>query len=568
VFITEVPNRNSPPAILLRESYREGKSVRSRTLANLSSLSAMQVAGMKCALAGNALFGEDSGIEKVSDRAEGAVRAVEIAIRRLGLEKLICRDASRERSVVMGMLVARILAPGSKLATTRDWHATTLPEDRGLGDVKEDDLYEAMDWLFERQDAIEKKLAARHLKNDGLVLYDLSSSYMEGTTCPLAKRGYNRDGKSGKLQVNYGLVTDARGCPVAIRVYEGNTSDSTTVLGHATRIKDEFGIDQMVLVGDRGMISQKQVDALREEGNIQWITALKTGAIRRLVETKSLQMGLFDKRNLFSFTDSMFPGERLVACKNEALGKLRAHNRTSLLDATCKELKKVAGMVANGKLVGKDIIGVRVGKVVNKYKMAKHIQLEIDAGSFAFTIDQASVDDEASLDGVYVVRTSVPEERMPPAEAVRSYKRLANVERAFRSMKTVDLHVRPIHHRLENRVRAHILLCMLAYYIQWHMQEALRSMLFFDEDLAAKAARDPVAPAQRSSAAQTKARTQTTADGELVMSLRSLLKNLATITRSTFAPKNAKSATQSFTMITRASPLQTKAFELLALIQL
>lgn len=568
MFITEVPNRTSRPAVLLRESYREGGRVRSRTLANLSALSAMQVAGMKSVLAGSAIFGPDAGLEKVDDRFEGAVRAVEIAARKLGVEQLLSRSPCHERSVVMGMLIARVLDPSSKLATTREWQATTLPADRGLEDVTEDDLYESMDWLLERQDAIEKKLSQRHLKNDGLVLYDLSSSYMEGSTCPLAKLGYSRDGKKGTLQVNYGLVTDARGCPVAIRAYAGNTSDSTTVLEHAKRLKNDFGVAHMVLVGDRGMISQKQVNALRKEGDIQWITALKTGAIRSVVATKSLQLGLFDKTNIFSFTDPAFPGERLVACKNEELAKLRAHKRASLLDATCKELDRVSSMASKGSVVGEDAIGVRVGKVVNKYKVAKHFTLKIEPTSFTYEVNKQSVEHEAALDGLYVVRTSVAEETMSAEDAVRSYKRLANVERAFRSIKTVDLHIRPIHHRLEGRVRAHMLLCMLAYYIQWHMQEALRPMLFADEDQAAKATRDPVAPAKRSAAASKKATSRVLPDGDKVTSFRSLLKNLATITRSTFAPINAKNEKQRFTMLTRASPMQAKAFALLDTIQM
>lgn len=563
MYLAEVPNRGSKPAVLLRESYREGKSVRTRTLANLSSLSAAQVAGIRAALAGEVLFSAEGGLSKVSDRSHGAVHAVEVAIAKLGIEKILDRAPSRERELVTAMLVARVLDPASKLATTRSWHDTTLAEDRGLCDADEDDLYEAMDWLLERQDAIEKKLSARHLANKGLVLYDLSSSYMEGSTCPLAKLGYSRDGKKGTLQINYGLVTDARGCPVAIRVYEGNTSDSTTVVAHAKRIKNDFGIEQMVLVGDRGMLSQRQIHSLREEGGIDWITALKTGAIRRAVDSKALQMRLFDQRNLFSFTDPQFPGERLVACKNEELARLRAHKRQSLLDATCKSLDKIVGMVERGTVSGQDAIGVRVGKVIDKYKMAKHIETTIAAERFGYALRQASIDEEAMLDGVYVVRTSLAAEAMSADEAVRSYKRLANVERAFRSMKTVDLHVRPIHHRLETRVRAHIFLCMLAYYIEWHMKEALRPLLFADEDQAAKNVRDPVAPAKRSRAALQKIQDRQLEDGTTVHSFRSLLKNLATITRSTFAPKAAKTASQNFTMTTRESPLQARAFALL-----
>jgi transposase len=563
MYIAVVPNRASPPAFLLRESYREGSKVRTRTLANLSSLTPSQIDGVRRALRGDEFFGADGPVRKVRDQSHGAVDAVLRAIRRLGLERLIDRERSQNRDLVVAMLVSRITNAESKLATTRTWSTTTLPEDRGLTNATEDDVYEAMDWLFERQDAIEKRLATRHLRERGLVLYDLSSSYFEGHTCPLAKLGYNRDGKSGKLQVNYGLLTDERGCPVAVRAYEGNKSDSTTLVDQVERVQRDFGIDGFVIVGDRGMISQKQIKALREKEGIAWITALKSGRIRTLINSGTLQLGLFDEKNLFAFQDAHLPNERLIACKNHDLAKLRAHKRQSLLDATCKELDKVKTMAANGKIAGKGAIGVRIGKVINKYKVAKHFALDIGEASFAYRIREDRVAEETALDGLYVIRTSLSEEQANNEQAVRHYKKLANVERAFRAIKTVDLKVRPIHHHLENRVRAHIFLCTLAYYIEWHMREAWRTILFSDEDQAAKETRDPVAPATRSERALAKVATKHLEDGTAAHSFRTLLADLAMITRSTFAPVGVSDVTQTFTMTTEPSSQQQRALQLL-----
>ena len=563
MYIATVPNRGSPPAILLRESYREGGRVKSRTLANLSSLTENQVEGMRRALRGEPLFGPDGPIRKVRDRSHGAVDAVRQVIRKLGLEVLIDRQPSRERDLVMALLVARITDAQSKLATTRAWQTTTLPEDLGIADATEDDLYDAMDWLFDRQDAIEKKLAARHLRQHGLVLYDLSSSYFEGHQCPLAKLGYNRDGKKGKLQVNYGLLTDERGCPIAVQVYEGNASDSTTLLDQVERVRSDFGIDGFVIVGDRGMITEKQISSLRKTGGMAWVTALKSGRIRSLLHSGVLQLGLFDERNLFSVRDPKLAGERLIACKNHDLARLRAHKRQSLLDATRKELDAVQRIVARGKLVGKAAIGLRIGKVINKHKVAKHFLLEIHDSNFEYRLRDDRIAEEAALDGVYVIRTSLSQESTSDEQAVRHYKKLANVERAFRSIKTIDLKVRPIHHHLENRVRAHIFLCTLAFYVEWHMREAWRAVLFSDEDQAAKNTRDPVAPATRSPGALDKVATKRSEDGAPVHSFRTLLADLATITRSTFAPVGADNEGQTFTMLTVPSPEQARALQLL-----
>ncbi len=563
MYIATVPNRGSPPAILLRESYREGGRVKSRTLANLSSLTEKQVEGMRRALRGEPLFGPDGPIRKVRDQSHGAVDAVRQVIRKLGLEVLIDRQPSRQRDLVMALLVARITDAQSKLATTRAWKTTTLPEDLGVADATEDDLYDAMDWLFERQDAIEKKLATRHLRQQGLVLYDLSSSYFEGHQCPLAKFGYNRDGKKGKLQVNYGLLTDERGCPIAVQVYEGNASDSTTLLDQVERVRSDFGIDGFVIVGDRGMITEKQISSLRKTGGMTWVTALKSGRIRSLVHSGVLQLGLFDERNLFSVRDPKLAGERLIACKNHDLARLRAHKRQSLVDATRKELDAVQRIVARGKLVGKAAIGLRIGKVINKHKVAKHFLLEIHDSTFEYRLREDRIAEEAALDGVYVIRTSLSQESTSDEQAVRHYKKLANVERAFRSIKTIDLKVRPIHHHLENRVRAHIFLCTLAFYVEWHMREAWRPVLFSDEDQAAKNTRDPVAPATRSPGALDKVATKRSEDGAPVHSFRTLLANLATITRSTFAPVGADNEGQTFTMLTVPSPEQARALQLL-----
>jgi transposase len=563
MYIATVPNRSSPPAFLLRESYREGGKVRSRTLANLSSLTLRQIDAMRRVLQGEDVFSQDGPVRKVRDLSHGAVAAVEKAIRKLGVERLIDRKASRERDLVLAMLVSRITHAESKLATTRTWHTTTLPEDRRVEDAAEDDLYEAMDWLLERQDAIEKRLAKRHLVEDGLVLYDLSSSYFEGATCPLAKIGYSRDGKKGTLQVNYGLVTDERGCPVAIRAYEGNTSDSTTLIEQVERVQNEFGIAELVIVGDRGMISQKQIDVLRKKEGVAWITALKSGKIQALAKSGALQLGLFDERNLLSFEDASLPGERLIACKNHELAKMRAHKRQSLIDATCKELDKVRACVERGTLIGKGPIGVRIGKVINRFKVAKHFAIDIGEAIFTYEVRDERVAEEAALDGLYVIRTSLTKERVSDEQAVRNYKKLANVERAFRSMKTIDLQIRPIHHRLEKRVRAHIFLCMLAYYVEWHMREAWRPMLFCDEDQGAKTNRNPVAPAVRSEAAFAKTAMRRLDDGTTVHSFRTLLADLAMITRSTFAPRDTAEGSHTFTMTTVPTTTQERALSLL-----
>ncbi len=563
MHIDIVPNRNSPPAVLLRESYREGTKVRKRTLANLSALSAEQVDAIRRTLKGERLVPLAELFEIVRSRHHGHVQAVRAAIKQLGFESVVASRPSRERDLVVAMVIARILEPTSKLATTRWWHTTTLPEAFGVADADEDDLYAALDWLITRQEHIEKKLAARHLKKGGLVLYDLSSSYFEGTTSPLAALGYNRDGKSGKLQVNYGLLTDPQGRPVAVSVFEGNTGDPKTLMPQVEKLQKTFAIKQLVLVGDRGMISQKQIDELKQRDGLDWITALRTGAIRKLLDGGHIQLGLFDQRNLFEVTHPDFPGERLVACRNPQLALLRANKRQSLLEATSRELEKVRGMVSRGKIKGKDAIGVRVGKVVDKYKMSKHLVLDIRDDGFDFHVEDDKVSAEAALDGIYVVRTSVPAQLLATDDVVRSYKMLSQVERAFRSFKTVDLEVRPIRHRLEDRVKAHIFLCMLAHYVAWHMIESWRQLLFCDEDQQAKKTRDPVAPAKRSNAALDKVHSKVLDDGTPVHSFQTLLKDLSSIVSNTCRRQGARADEPTFDLVTNPNLTQQRAYDLL-----
>ena len=500
-------------------------------------------------------------------RAHGHVQATALAMQRLGLASLIASKPCRERDLVLAMVASRIIEPATKLATTRLWHTTTLADEFGVADADENDLYAAMDWLLSHQDAIQKKLASRHLREGGLVLYDLSSSYFEGTTCPLAKLGYNRDGKKGLLQVNYGLLTDARGCPVAVSVHEGNTADSRTFMPAVQKLRADFGIEQMVMVGDRGMVSNKAIDEMRETDGIGWITALKSVSIRALVEQGQLQMDLFDERNLLELSSPEYPGERLVACRNEALAKLRAHKREALLAATERNLDKILVRVDKGKLKGQDLIGVRVGKIINQYKVAKHFDLTIADTALSWARKQDSIVSEAALDGLYIVRTSVPATQMDAPECVRSYKSLANVERAFRSIKTIDLKVRPIHHRTADRVRAHIFLCMLAYYVEWHLREAWRELMFADTEQQAKATRDPVAPAKRSDSAQTKAATHTLDDGTTAHSFATLMAELATLVRNTCRTPHAGAHAPTFEVTTNAQPKHQRALALVQAIQ-
>jgi hypothetical protein len=563
MHVDAVPNRGSRPAYLLRESFRDGGKVRKRTLANLSSLADEQIDAIRRVLRGERLAPASELFEITASRIHGDTHAVLTAMKRMGFRELLSSRPSWEAEVIMGLVAARVVAPHTKLATARWWRTRTLPQDLHIEHATEDDVYQAMDWLLARQPVIEKKLAARHLTNGGLALYDLTSSYFEGKTCPLARIGHNRDGKKNKLQVNYGLLTDRRGCPVAVSVYDGNIGDAKTLMPQVSKLKKDFALDRVVLVGDRGMIGQAAIKDLRGETGLEWITALKSGQIRALLEGGALQLGLFDQRNLFELTHPDFPGERLMACRNPELGRLRAHKRQALVDATAKELAKVRAMVERGTLRGAGKIGLRAGRVVNKYKVAKHFQLTIEEDRFDFSIREEEVAAEAALDGIYVIRTSLAKSEMSTSDAVRSYKALSEVERAFRTMKTIDLEVRPIHHRLADRVRAHIFLCMLAYYLEWHMREAWRPLLFADEDLAAKATRDPVAPAKRSQAAEAKAATKQLADQTPAHSFRTLVESLSTIVRNTCRAPGTPANMPDFTVVTTPTAEQQRAIDLL-----
>jgi hypothetical protein len=563
MYVATVPNRGAKPTILLREGYRENGKVKNRTIANLTRLPPNAIEILRRILRGESVATVDEAIEVVSSRSHGQVEAVLGTMRKLGFEGLIAGRRCRERDLVLGMIASRVFAPSSKLATTRTWQTTTLPEQMHIEDATEDDLYAAMDWLVDRQPVIEKKLAARHLEPCGLVLYDLTSTWVEGNCCPLAAFGHSRDGKKDKQQVNFGLLTDEEGRPVSVTVYEGNVGDPATVKEQVAKLKERFGLDLVVLVGDRGMVTQTQIDAFIEQDGVEWITALKSGAIRKLRAEGSLQLGLFDERNLFELQSPAYPGERLIACRNPELAVHRAKKREELIAATRAEVEKVQRMVQQGRLHDRAEIGLRVGKVINKYKVAKHFKLEIGDGVLRYRVRHDKVQAEAALDGIYVIRTSVPKELMSPEDTVRHYKRLTRVERAFRSMKTVSLKVRPIFHWSERRVRAHIFLCMLAYYVEWHMRRAWSSLLFAEEEDTTMT-RDPVAAAKPSTTARQKASTKKTLDGLPVHSFSSLLDHLSSIVQNRCRRKGAPKNEPRFTMLTRPDKLQRRAIELLA----
>lgn len=574
MYIEEIPNRSSPPAILLRESYREDGKVKKRTLANLSKLPSEIIEALRAILKGGTVISNfEDAFDIVRTLPHGHVAATLATLKRIGLDKIIASKRCVELDLVIAMIVARVVAPASKLATTRglreETRATSLGELLGLDDVIEDDLYAAMDWLLARQAKIETALAERHLEEGCLVLYDLTSTYFEGRTCPLAKRGYSRDGKAGKLQIVFGLLCEVGGRPVAVEVFEGNTSDAATLSAQIAKIRERFGIKRVVLVGDRGMITDARIrEDLRDIDGLDWITALCAPAIRTLAEQGTLDPELFDDVGLAEVTSPDYPDERLMVCRNPFLAGERRRKRIELLDATERELAKIAAATQREKrpLRGADKIGLRVGKVLGRFKVGKHFAIKIIDDGLTFERRQEKIDAEAALDGFYVIRTSVPEETLDAEATVRAYKGLSVVERAFRCLKTVDLKVRPICHRLEGRVRAHVFLCMLAYYVEWHMREALTPVLFHDDDPeAAEAARDNiVAPAQRSRKAKRKASTKRTDDGQPVHSFRTLLDDLGTICRNhvrTNLPGGSQSPT--FVKLTTATPPQQRILDLL-----
>ena len=574
MYVETVPNRGSPPAILLRESYRDGKSIRKRTLLNLSNWPADHIEGLRGVLKGGVVIpAGQQALAVERSLPHGHVAAVLGTARAIGLDRLLgpknTREPSRPRDLVLAMIVSRVIAPTSKLATAKALDPATAASSLGvelaLGEVDEDELYAALDWLHERQGAIETALAKRHLKGGTLVLYDVSSSYVEGRCCPLAKRGYNRDGKKGKAQIVYGLLCAADGCPVAIEVFEGNTGDPSTVADQVAKLKKRFALNHVVLVGDRGMITQARIDADLRPAGLDWITALRAPALQGLVSGGCLQMSLFDERDMAAVTSPDFPGERLIVCRNPDLARERARKREDLLAATERDLAKVAAATTRKTkpLRGAGEIGLAVGAVLDKHKMAKHFELTISDAHLACRRKTQQIAEEAALDGLYAVRTSLPAQTIDDAATVRAYKSLAMVERAFRCLKTVDLHVRPIHHWLEDRVRAHVFLCMLAYYVEWSLRAKLAPMLYDDDEkqLAEALRQSPVAKAQRSPGALEKSATGRTADGVPVHSFQSLLADLATLARNTII--TAIAPDRPFTVLTRPTPIQKKAFDLL-----
>jgi len=572
MYIESVPNRNSPPAILLRESYREGGKVRKRTLCNLSDWPTAHIEGLRGVLRGGTVVpAERDAFSVIRSLPHGHAAATLGTARRIGLDRILGPAGERCRELVLALLVGRVIDPASKLAAARalspDTAASSLGELLGLGAVDEDELYAALDWLLQRQRAIEASLARRYLTNGSLVLYDVSSSYMEGRCCPLAKRGYSRDGRKGTLQIVYGLLCAPDGCPVAIEVFDGDTADPMTLAAQIGKLKQRFHLDHVVLVGDRGMITQARITEDISAAGLDWITALRAPAIQRLVDSGALQLSLFDQRDMASITVPEFPGERLVVCRNPDLAAERSRKREDLLAATERDLARIRAAVTRKRdpLRGTAEIALAAGKVINKHKMAKHFDLDIADTAFSFARRTAEIAAEAATDGIYVIRTSLPAERLDDVATVRSYKSLALVERAFRCIKTVDLHVRPVYHRLADRVRAHVFLCMLAYHLEWHMRQRLAPMLFDDTDKqAAEALRASiVAQAQRSPAAVAKQATGLTPDGLPVHSFHSLLADLATIVRNTII--TAVTPNYPITMLTRPTPVQQKAFALLGI---
>ena len=569
MYIERVPNRNSPPAILLRESYREGGRVKKRTLANLSKLPAAGIDALRRILRGERLVAPEDAFTCLRSLPHGHVLAVLSSLRQLGLHTLLARQGGRARDLVIALVVARVIDAQSKLATARalapETAVSTLGEVLGLGDVNQHELYAAMDWLLTRQETIEKRLAERHLDEHTLVLYDLTSSWVEGAHCPLARRGHSRDGKKGTLQIVFGLLTTAAGCPVAVEVFEGSTADPMTLGAQVEKMRTRFGLQRVVLVGDRGMLTAARIrEELEGIAGLRWITTLRAPTIRRLLAAGAVAPSLFDERDLAEITSAEFPGERLIVCRNPLLAAERGRKRRELLEATEKELEPIAAATRRktNPLRGAAAIGIRVGKVIDHYKVAKHFVTTISDTAFTFRRNAEQIAAEQQLDGLYIIRSNVEPERFDADQTVRAYKSLATVERAFRSLKTVDLKVRPLHHRRADRVRAHVLLCMLAYYVEWHMRQQLKPLLFDDHDQAAaeRKRRSIVAPAQRSPAALAKAARKRTDEDLPVHSFRTLLADLGTLTANTMQIAGTGAT---FRLQTQPTALQQRCFQLL-----
>ena len=549
--------------VLIRSSYRDrnGRSQKT-TVANISHLPEPLIELIRQYFGGTRLTDADDSFEIFNTRRHGAVQAVMTAFEQLDFASLVGSQPGAERDRVLAMVAARIIRPHTKLATVRWWHDTTLSDYFDIEHADEDDLYGAMDWLLGRQNVIQGKLVRRHLKPGAMALYDLSSTYMEGTQCPLAEFGHNKDGKRGKPQVNFGLLCDLDGRPLGVSVYRGSLRDNQTLIPQVRQLRRRFGIERLVVVGDRGMVTQVNIDALGKLNGIDWITALKNATIRKLMRQGAWSMGRFEDENLFEVLHPDYPGERLVACRNRALAHRRAATRESLLGATEKKLEPIVKSVADGRLVGSADIGLKVGEVINSRKVKKHFICDIAEHSFTYRRNEAGIAEEAALDGVYVIRTSLDRASMAAAECVRNYKRLSRVERAFRSIKTVSLKVRPVHHRSAERVRAHIFLCMLAYYVEWHMREAWRSLLFSDPELdQISADRDPVLSAPRSATAQRKAASKQLEDGSPAYCFRTLIEHLETITVNHC--RNTLMRDVPFEMTTAANDKQQQALDLL-----
>lgn len=566
MYVDEVPNRNSPPAILLRQGRRQGRRVVKETLANLSHWPAAKVAALRAVLRNEPLVSPRECFEITRSLPHGHVQAVLGMMRCLGVETLVSSRRCRERDLVVAMIAERVLHPCSKLATTRLWATTTLGEQLSVAETDVDELYKALDWLLARQEKIERALARRHLGEGSVVLYDVSSSYYEGRTCPLARFGHDRDGAGDRPIIVYGVLTDGRGCPVAVEVYPGNTGDSTTVPDQVDKLRERFGLKRVVLVGDRGMLTQTQIETLKEYPGLGWVSALRSEQIRDLVESGPLQLSLFDQQNLAEIlAPELFPGERLVACYNPLLADDRRRTRQELLAATEKGLEKIrreAARRTRKPLSAKDI-ALKVGRVLPHYKMAKHFTVAIGEGTLSWSRNDDSIRAEETLDGIYVIRTSEPAVRLSAPDTVRTYKSLADVERLFRTLKGMDLRVRPIFHHTDPHVRAHIFLCLLAYYVEWHMRQALAPLLFDDETLADdRRRRDPVAPAKPTPHAQRKKTARKTPDGLPLHSFHSLLQNLGTLCSNLCRMKTDADG-PTFTLITQATDLQRRAFELL-----
>ena len=565
MYVETVPNRNSPPAILLREGRREGKKVHKRTLANLTHWPKDKIERLRRVLKNEPLVHPDQLFLIERSLPHGHVELLLEAIRQLKLPALIDPRPSPKRDRVLAMILQRLLYPASKLATTRLWHTTTLAEELSLEDTDEDDLYEAMDWLLERQDRIERKLAKRHLAEGDPVLYDVSSSYYEGQTCPLMQFGHNRDGKRDRPIVVYGVLADSMGRPLAVEAYAGNTGDPTTVPDQVEKIRGRFGLERVVLVGDRGLLTETQINHLKRYPGLGWVSALRHHQIRRLVESEAVQLSLFDERHLAEVRSPDYPGERLIVCHNPLLAEHRRQKREALLTATEEALARIARQVARRTRtpLSATEIAEKLGRVKNRFQVAKHFRTQIADGSFHYERRTEAIIREAQLDGFYMLRTSEPADRLPTAAVVRRYKDLTRVERAFRSLKTVDLHIRPIRHRVESRVRAHLFLCLLAYYVHWHLRQALAPLLFDDEELEAeRARRDPVLAAQPSASAKRKKRKRLTEDGLPLQSLETLMAHLGTRARHQCRLPSEPDA-PCVQRLTEPTPLQQRAFELI-----